>query len=109
METIKHHHNKKVALNRGENWRLNLVKGKLNASLNPTKLRLYRVKKGLSHDTVAKEIGVSTNTYGSIERGQRPVSKERAEAISKLFNRKKETFFKIHKDYPNKLIALKPN
>lgn len=107
MKTIKHHHNKKVALNRGDNWRLNLVKGKLDASLNPTKLRLYRVKKGLSHSTIASELGISTNTYGSIERGQRPVSKERAESISKLFNRRKENFFKTHNDYPNKLIAIK--
>lgn len=109
MKTIKHHHNKKVALNRGDNWRLNLVKGKLNASLNPTKLRLFRVKRGISHDTLAKRLDISTNTYGSIERGQRPVSRDRAEAISKLFGRKKESFFKKHEEYPNKYIAIQAN
>jgi DNA-binding XRE family transcriptional regulator len=99
MKTPKHqkktHHNKKVAANRGKSWRKNLVRGKLEAAQNPTKLKLERTQKGDSQASVASSIKSSVSTYGAIERGKRPVSKETGLAISKHLNRSLNHFFSL--------------
>lgn len=98
MKTTKHqkkktHHNSTVAKNRGESWRKNLIKGKHEASLNPTKIKLERVRRELSQDVMAKEIAASVNTFGAIERGKRPVNKDRANRIAKRLGRTVSTLF----------------
>lgn len=76
------HWNQKVAQNRGKDWKKKLLTGRLQAQTNPTRLKLARVKKGLSQGSVAKEIGVTYATYGAIENAHRPVSEERAKKIA---------------------------
>lgn len=76
--------NRKIAAIRGEAWRSKLVHGKLDAAIHPTHLKLKRVQKLLSQDYIAKEIGLSLSTYGAIERGTRPVTKEIAQKVSIL-------------------------
>lgn len=74
--------NRKVAKNRGASWRAGLMKGKHEAFYNPTPLRLLRLKKKVNQDALAKKIGVSAASYGSIERGKRLVSSKRASLIA---------------------------
>lgn len=74
--------NGKVAKKRGEGWRSKLISGRLDAAMNPTKLRLARIKKGASQEQIAKVIGVPTSTYGSIERGKLTLKKLKAAKLA---------------------------
>jgi DNA-binding XRE family transcriptional regulator len=96
------HHNQKVAQNRGSQWRQNLVLGKMESSQNPTILKLERVKNGIPQILLAHTIETSVNSFGSIERGKRPVSKERAMAIASFFGRRINRLFE---PVGNKFIA----
>jgi DNA-binding XRE family transcriptional regulator len=78
----KGHHNRKVAQNRGSKWKMSLKVGKMDAVLNPSTVAVIRVKKNLSQEDVARRLKITTNTYGSAERGKRPVKKDRAIAIA---------------------------
>ncbi len=90
--------NAKVAKKRGSAWRSKLISGRLDAAINPTRLRLARIKKGVSQAEVAKTLGVPTSTYGSIERGHLTVAKKKAvkiaiilkKAMTDLFNYKEK-------------------
>lgn len=75
--------NRKIAKGRGPAWKKALVAGRLEAQLKPTTLRVLRVKKSINQTVLAQKIGVSTASFGSIERGKRAVSKERASLIAK--------------------------
>lgn len=77
------HWNKKVARNRGEAWRKNLVSGRFKILNNPTTIRIKRMKKGLTQGAIASSLGLTYTTYGAIETGTRPVKQERAIAIAK--------------------------
>lgn len=79
---LMEHWNQKVAQNRGKDWKKKLLTGRLEAQKNPTKLKLARVKRGLSQGIVAQEIGVTYATYGAIENAHRPVTEERAKRIA---------------------------
>jgi DNA-binding XRE family transcriptional regulator len=76
--------NDKVSKSRGKDWKKKLVQGRLDAALNPTKLKLARVKANLSQEAVAKQAGLSLATYGAIERSKRPLRAEAAQKISKV-------------------------
>ena len=89
----KKHPNSKVAASRGKEWKAKLMSGKLEVHMNPTKLRLTRLEKQINQIALAKKIGLSTATYGSIERGKRPVSNERALKIAKNIGAKVEHLF----------------
>ncbi len=97
--------NRKVAAIRGKEWREKLVRGKLDATLHPTHLKLKRVQKPLSQDFVATSVGLSLSTYGAIERGTRPVTKETAEKLSKLIGSPITTLFS--QSSAGKLVATR--
>lgn len=107
MTTQKPHHNVKVAQNRGENWRKNLIKGRMESALNPTALRLARIKKGLPQSEIAKQAGLSLSTYSSIEKGERAVNIERAKQIATALGKKSTVSLFKKNQKTNKLIAFK--
>lgn len=49
------------------------------------KIRLFRKAKGLTLEEVAHQLGMSTNGYGDIERGETDIHLSRLEQIAKLF------------------------
>jgi len=96
--------NSKVAKTRGKAWREKLVAGRLDAALHPSKLKLMRVQKGLSQDTIAKKLGVPLSTYGSIERGNLPVKSLTAVKLSSILRTSQTILFKKS---GKKLVATK--
>lgn len=90
--------NDKVSQKRGTEWKQKLVKGRLDAALNPTTLKIKRVAKKLSQQEVAENLGLSLTTYGSIERARRPVKKIIAENLAKLLKVKKDAIFNEFKN-----------
>lgn len=97
------HWNEKVSKNRGEAWKKNLVKGKLEAKENPTSLYKTRVKKLMPQNKIAATLKTSLATYGAIERGKRLVKKERAVKIAEILGVSTKSLFKeVDKD---KLLA----
>jgi DNA-binding XRE family transcriptional regulator len=99
--------NQKVARNRGIGWKEKLIKGKFDAKMNPTGVQLARQKIALSQETVARKIGISIATYGSIERAKRYVTKARAEAIAKILGFPTAKIFKFISK--KKLVASPQN
>ena len=97
--------NAKVAKKRGSTWRKKLVLGKHDAAANPSMVRMARLKKGVAQDRISSHIGTSLATYGSIERGLRPVEMERAEKIARLLKTPVKRLFKSGRD--GKLVAIK--
>jgi DNA-binding XRE family transcriptional regulator len=96
--------NKKVAANRGDAWKLKLIKGKADAALHPSLIKLKRVEKGISQTKIAEELEVSLATYGAIERSRIAVKKAMAALIASLFGVEVGKIFKKEGD---KYIALK--
>jgi DNA-binding XRE family transcriptional regulator len=108
MKTKKKiHHNVKVAQNRGDTWRKNLMKGKVESAQNPSRLRLTRLNAGISQERLAQDVGMATNTLGAVERGVRPVTKIRAEKIAESLGKRLNYFFKRHDNDPVKFVAKK--
>lgn len=95
----------KIAANRGDTWRKNTVLGKLEASANPTAIRLTRLNKRLLQKVVANELGLTTGTYGEIECGRRYVERERAVQIARYYGQKENRLFKKMKS--RKYLAIK--
>lgn len=105
MTAKKSHHNRKVARNRNDNWRKSIVAGKLKSQMNPTPLKQARVKSGFSQIRMAVMIGCSFTTYGEIERGKRPVRRERGREICKALSVRTSKVFEDHGE--KKYIALR--
>ena len=97
------HFNQKVAKNRGSSWKSKLITGKLDAMMNPTRLRLIRTKKGLSQDILASKLNIALSSYGAIERGIRPLKDDRAKKLSSILGKSKSYLFRKHGE--NKFIA----
>lgn len=96
--------NKNVAKNRGEEWRKSLVQGKLDAQLNPSKLKILRVKMKVPQETIADRAKLTLTYYGMIERGTRKASKEHADKICAAVGKKiSELFLKDG----NKFVVIK--
>jgi len=76
--------NKEVARKRGAEWREKLKKGRLEAQMFPSKLKIARVDKMMSQTEVARLVGLTTGTYGQIERGKRHINAELVPLIAKL-------------------------
>lgn len=95
--------NRVVAQNRGKTWKAKLVTGKLDSQLNPTALKLRRVTKAISQDSLAELIGVSLSTYGGIERGKRTVRPETAKQLAEALSASVSQLF--HKSDAGKLVA----
>lgn len=51
--------------------------------MNPTFIRLRRIKRNRTQVEIATEIGISYTTYGAVESGRRPVSEDTAQKIAK--------------------------
>ncbi len=52
----------------------------------PEKIRQIRISKGLSQENMADMLGVSTTTYGDIERGRTELTLSRIESLAKIFD-----------------------
>lgn len=96
--------NRKIAANRGDAWRKKLVAGKYESQNSPTIIKTARIGKAISQDAVAKELDISLASYGSIERGIRPIKKPLALFIANYFNLKLEKAFK---EVNGKFVASK--
>lgn len=48
------------------------------------KIRLYRLKRGLSQENMADSLGISTTSYGDIERGKTDLSLSRFYRIAEI-------------------------
>jgi DNA-binding XRE family transcriptional regulator len=86
--------NDKVSKKRGPEWKAKLVEGRLDAAINPSKIKMRRVKSRLSQSDVASEAELSLATYGAIERGRRMVKVKVADKLTKILRCKKEDLFK---------------
>jgi transcriptional regulator with XRE-family HTH domain len=95
--------NKTVAAVRGDNWKSNLVKGRLQAQIYPSALKLIRVKKSISQHAIATACEISVSTLGGIERGSRPVRPIVAKKIANLLGIPSSRIFKL---IDKKLFAI---
>lgn len=89
--------NQKVVENRGEIWKSKLKEGRLDAQLNPTLLKVKRVKAQIAQDEMSKLLGLSRSTYGAIERAKRLVSEKRAAQIADKLKFQKDSLFRKDK------------
>jgi transcriptional regulator with XRE-family HTH domain len=87
--------NKTVAAVRGDNWKTNLVKGRLQAQIYPSALKLIRVRKAISQHSIAMACEISVSTLGGIERGNRPVRPIVAKKIANLLGVSSSKIFKL--------------
>lgn len=101
------HWNQKVANNRGLEWRKKLLAGRLDIQMNPTHLRLKRIKKNKTQMELAALSGMSNTTYGAVESGRRPVVKEKGEKIAKALGVAFDTAFEQVKNHKNRFIAVR--
>lgn len=83
----------RTKLKRSKTWTENALKGRIEARLNPTRLRLLRDQAFILQETVSKELKITEPTYGAIETGRRPVGENRAKAIAKFFNKDMDFLF----------------
>jgi DNA-binding XRE family transcriptional regulator len=96
--------NQKIAKNRGYNWHKKLIEGRIDAELHPTKLKLSRIRRLVSQETVAQKLGISLATYGAIERARRPTSQKTATSICAVLKFPLNEIFRL-KD--SKYIAIR--
>lgn len=62
------------------------------------KIKFVRELRGYKQDHVAKELGISQNGYGKIERGETDVPYSRLEQLSKVFEVKIEDLVGLNKE-----------
>lgn len=101
------HWNSKVAKNRGSKWQKNLLSGRLEAQMNPTLIRVTRIKRDFTQQDMAKKLGVTNTTYGAIESGKRTVKKEIAEKICKILDLNSTQVFESTKSKSGRVKAAK--
>ena len=101
-------HHKKIAESRGSKWKENLSIGKRDSMLNPSVMKIARLKLGLNQTVIAKKIDVSPSTFGSIERGRQPVKLASAKEISKVLRVPFDRLFKVSSGSKNrkKFLAI---
>ena len=95
--------NRIVSSLRGERWRANLVRGRMESQFFPSMIKIIRVKRAIPQYDIAKAIGISIASFGGIERSMRPARPEIAEKIAgilgvpltKLFTKKEKKLFAI--------------
>jgi len=100
---------KKIAKNRGASWHKNMLKGRVDASLNPSKVRIARLTKNFDQSAIAKRVELSDSTYGAIERGKRLVDELTANKISKMLGKPLATLFTPTKRKKFVAILIKNN
>lgn len=95
---------KKIAKARGARWKQNMLAGRREAQISPSLIRLARLAKDIEQTTLAIKMKVSASTFGSIERGRRPVSLTDATKIaSHLGMTRSKLFREMAKD---KFVAV---
>lgn len=85
---------KKIAKNRGSQWRKNLVLGRRDSQLNPSLIKLARLKLGIDQSLIAEKLDVSVSTFGAIERGKQMVKLAKAREIAKILKMSVDKLFK---------------
>jgi DNA-binding XRE family transcriptional regulator len=88
-------HNKKIAKLRGNDWKRKLRIAKLRQKDGKvTAMAASRAEIGITQRDMMKHLGTNNNTiYARIERGDVSTNKDRAEAISRVLNKKVEELF----------------
>ena len=86
--------NSQVAANRTQSWKQALVRGKLDARLNPSKIYSVRANKKAAQIDVAKALNLSLSTFGAIERKKRQVPEHTAKKIGQVLGVKFDSIFK---------------
>jgi DNA-binding XRE family transcriptional regulator len=76
---------RKIAQNRGESWRKNVLAGRRDAILNPSSIRLIRIKNNIMQSVIARKLNLSESAYGAIERGKQKVKETTAKEIADFF------------------------
>ena len=84
----------KIAAARGSSWHRNMLNGRREAVLNPSMIRLARLKKSVHQAEISKKLDLSESTFGAIERGKRPVKTDTANAIASYLNQPVEKLFR---------------
>ena len=103
--------NKKIALKRKTSPKLrkkfsnSILKGKFEAALSPSKLKIKRIEKSLSQDDLAKKLKMSQASYAAIESKRRKVKPDRAQKIAKLLKVKDTDIF-LKNDNGDRFIAI---
>jgi ribosome-binding protein aMBF1 (putative translation factor) len=85
----------KIADARGAKWHKNMLAGKRDAQLNPSLIRLARLKKGIAQSELAKKMVTSLGSFGEIERGRRLVKEAKAQILAKALGLPLDKIFKI--------------
>lgn len=86
---------KKIAANRGEKWKRNMLAGRREALLNPSNIRIVRLRKNVHQSVLAKKLGMSEGKFGAIERGKQMVKKDVAEMIASQLGTPLQKLFKF--------------
>lgn len=77
---------KKIAQARGERWKQNVLAGRRDAMLNPSNIRLARVKQNILQSAIAQKLGISEAAFGAIERGRQKVKSDLAKQIALILS-----------------------
>ena len=105
---VKEDWHKKIAANRGAAWRKNMLAGRREALLNPSNIRLVRLKKDIHQAVIAKRLDMSESTFGAIERGKRLVKKDVAAEIAEILGAPLQKLFKPAQKQKYVAILVKP-
>lgn len=82
-----------------------MLEGRRLAILNPSNIRLARLKKNFDQERLAKALGFSESTFGAIERGKRLVKKDVAVSIASKLG---QPLQKLFASKGKKFVALIP-
>lgn len=88
---------KSIAASRGEQWRKNLVEGRLDSRLNPSNIQLMRLNRRLNQFDMAEKTDMSVSVYGSIERGRKGVDRKMAQLIASILKYPVSDLFDLDK------------
>ena len=77
---------RKIARNRGDSWKKNVLAGRRDALLNPSNIRIARLSLNILQSTIAEKLNLSESAFGAIERGKQKVKETVAKQIAKILN-----------------------
>lgn len=99
----------KIAANRGKKWKASLVKGRREAMLKPSNLRIARLSRNLEQSDMIPELKISKSSYCAIERGRQAVKLDKAKIISLIVKKPLLELFEKHRSLPHKYVAILRN
>jgi transcriptional regulator with XRE-family HTH domain len=70
------------------------MEGRRDAFLNPSNIRLMRMKKEILQTDIAEKLGMSLSTFGAVERGKRLVKQPVVKQLSEILNAPPAKLFK---------------